>query len=216
MRRSNAIPAALLTLAATLLLAAPAVAAKPVVLTIHGGGYFVDDTAMMAAVDASFEAAGFKSVPVDYTLGDIRAGWRDVRRAARRFPHRRVYAYGESAGGGFAALLATTRLIDGAVVHSPIVDLRAWGRQFGSRFRCETRRCWKRFSPARRKARAPVLEFVPTDDVMVDPTAALKWASRDPRVRARVWPGWHMAPSRRGRDADLRRAASFLHRLAGR
>lgn len=185
---------------------------KPVVLTLHPGGYYLYDASMMATVDAAFEEQGFKAVAVDYTIGDIHAGWKDVKAAAKSFPRRRVYAYGESAGGGFAALLAAKGLVDGAVAHSPLVDLRPWGRIYGDRFRCTTRSCWNRYSPSRMSAKAPTLEFVPTDDTVVSPFAALRWARKQPLVRADRWPGWHMAPSPRGRAADLRRAGRFLLR----
>lgn len=204
----------LLFLAIAFTAAAPARAdARPVVLTLHPGGYYLYDATMMTAVDTSFEAQGFKAVAVDYTTGDIKAGWRDVKAAARSYPRRRVYAYGESAGGGFAAMLAGKGLVDGAVVLSPLIDLRAWGRTYGDRFRCTTRNCWHRFSPSRMAARVPVREYVPTDDAFVDPSAALTWARRQPLVTAESWPGWHMCPSPKGREADLRRAGRFLSRL---
>lgn len=204
----------LLLLTVFVAVAVPARAdAKPVVLTLHPGGYYLYDASMMAAVDASFEAQGFKAVAVDYTKGDIEAGWRDVKAAAGDYPRRRVYAYGESAGGGFAAMLAAKGLIDGAVVLSPLIDLRPWGRDYGDRFNCTTRTCWQRYSPSRMPARAPVLEYVPTDDAFVDPSAALVWARRQPLVTAESWPGWHMCPSPKGREADLRRAGRFLSRL---
>ena len=182
-------------------------------LTLHPGGYFLYDASMMAAVDASFEGQGFKAVAVDYTKGDIEAGWRDVKAAARNYPGRRVYAYGESAGGGFAAMLAAKGLVDGAVALSPLIDLRPWGRDYGDRFRCTTRRCWHRYSPSRMPARAPVLEYVPLDDEYVDPAAALVWARKEPLVTAESWRGPHMWRSPHGREADLRRAGRFLSHL---
>jgi acetyl esterase/lipase len=215
-RRSAAI--GFLLAAVVALLTAAAAEARPVVLTIHSGGFYKGDASMMDSVNDAFEAQGFRASAVEYTIGDIRAGWRDVQRAARSFPpRRRVYAYGESAGGGFSALLATKRgLIDGAVVHSPVIDLRAWGREYGDRFRCTTKRCWTRFSPGERGAKAPVLEFLPEQDTLVDPADGIDWAERERRVRALTWPGWHLFPSRRGRDADLRRAGHFFLGLGQR
>lgn len=212
LRRGRSVAIGFLLAAVAALLPAAAAEARPVVLTIHSGGFFKGDASMMDSVNDAFEAQGFRARAVEYTIGDIRAGWRDVKRAARAFPpRRRVYAYGESAGGGFSALLATRRgLIDGAVVHSPVIDLRAWGGQYGDRFRCTTERCWTRFSPGERRARAPVLEFLPEQDTLVDPADGLDWAERERRVRALTWPGEHLFPSRRGREADLRRAGHFF------
>jgi acetyl esterase/lipase len=217
-RRGRGAAIGFLLAAVAALLTAAAAEARPVVLTIHGGGFYKGDATMMVSVNDAFEAQGFRATAVEYTVGDIREGWRDVQRAARRFPaRRRVYAYGESAGGGFSALLATKRdLIDGAVVHSPVIDLRDWGREYGDRFRCTTKRCWRRFSPGERRARAPVLEFLPEQDTLVDSADGVDWAERERRVRALTWPGWHLFPSRRGRDADLRRAGHFFLGLSRR
>jgi acetyl esterase/lipase len=204
--------------AGLLAVAAPAASAKPVVLTIHGGGYYLYDAASMATQVASFEAQGFKVESVEYRLGHIRAGWRDVRAAVHRYPHRRVYAYGESAGAGYAGLLATTKLIDGAALQSPLIDLRPyWGPERGSLFNCTTRRCWGRFSAVKKRAKQPVLEFVPLGDQVASPAASLRWAKRNRSVRAITYPGVHGMPSPKGQKADLRRAGRFFwrHHCAG-
>lgn len=196
-----------------LLSAAPAAAAKPVVLTIHGGGYYLYDAASMRTQVASFRAQGFKVESVEYRLGNIRAGWRDVRAAVRRYPRRHVYVYGESAGGGYAGLLATTKSIDGAALQSPLVDLRPyWGPERGSLFSCTAPRCWSRFSAVRRRAKRPVLAFVPLADSIASPVSTLRWAKRNRSVHAIVYAGYHGMPSPRGLESDLRRAGRFFWR----
>lgn len=193
--------------------AAPAVAAKPVVLTIHGGGYYMYDAASMATQVASFRAQGFKVESVEYRLGNIRAGWRDVRAAVRRYPRRHVYAYGESAGAGYAGLLATTGLIDGAVLQSPLIDLRPyWGPERGHLFACTRTACWDRFSAVEKRAMQPVLMFVPLDDPFASSASSLRWERRNPGVRAISYHGWHGMPSPKGMAADLRRAGRYLWR----
>lgn len=195
------------------LVAAPAASAKPVVLTVHGGGYFLFDAASMTRQVAAFEAQGFKVESVEYQLGNIRAGWRDVRAAVRRYPRRHIYAYGESAGAGYAGLLATTKLIDGAVLQSPLVDLRPlWGPTQGQLFSCTTPSCWRRFSAVLKRPKQPVLEFVPLDDQIASPDSSLLWDRRNRRVRAVTYPGIHGMPSPKGLDADLRRAGRFFWR----
>lgn len=203
----------LAALAATLLAAAPAGAAKPVVLTIHGGGYYMYDAASMATQVASFRAQGFKVESVEYRLGNIRAGWRDVRAAVRRYPRRHVYAYGESAGAGYAGLLATTGLIDGAVLQSPLIDLRPyWGPERGHLFSCTRRACWDRFSAVEKRALQPILMFVPLDDPFASSASSLRWERRNPSVRAISYHGWHGMPSPKGMAADLRRAGRYFWR----
>jgi acetyl esterase/lipase len=192
---------------------APDSSAKPVVLTIHSGGYYMSNAASMASQVASFRAQGFKVESVEYRLGNIRAGWRDVRAAVRRYPRRHVYAYGESAGAGYAGLLATTRLIDGAALQSPLIDLRTfWGPERGHLFACTTRACWERFSAVRKRAKQPVLMFVPLDDPVASPASSLRWERRNRNVRAVAYPGWHGAPSPQGTAADLRRAGRYFWR----
>jgi len=205
----------LLALVGTILVgaAAPATAAKPVVLTIHGGGYYLYDAASMATQVASFEAQGFRVESVEYKLGNIRAGWRDVRAAVRRYPRRHVYVYGESAGAGYAGLLATTDLIDGAVLYSPLIDLRPyWGPARGVRFSCTTEACWDRFSAVERRPLEPVLEFVPLDDQVASPASSLRWDRKYRKVRAITYPGPHGMPSPKGAAADLRRAGRYFWR----
>ena len=201
---------ALLALAAAVSVAAPGSDDRPVVLTLHPGGYYLYDSSAMRGVDAAFEAQGFDAVAVNYTTGDIEAGWKDVKEVARTITDRPIYAYGESAGGGYAGMLAVKGLVDGAVLLSPLADLTDWGQEKGERFQCTTSECWDEFSPALRPARAPVLQFLPTDDDVVDPAAALDWAERDPLVEAETWPGFHLAPSPQGRPADLQRAGEFF------
>lgn len=208
-------PRWLLLLVVTLTLgnAAPAPAAKPVVLTIHAGGYYLYDAASMAPQVAAFEAQGFRVESVEYRLGDIRAGWRDVRAAVRRYPRRHIYVYGESAGAGYGGLLATTDLIDGAVLKWPLIDLRPyWGPAQGARFACTTPACWDRFSAVERRALRPVLEFVPLEDQAASPASSLRWDRKNRSVHAITYPGPHGMPSPQGTAADLRRAGRFFWR----
>ncbi len=128
---------------------------------------------------------------------------------ARQFDGRQVCVYGESAGGGLAAMLAVRRgLVDAAVLDSPLLDLTdpRWADD-GPAFRCRCMHCLHRYSPSRRHPKAPVLQFVPTDDQAVDPRDAIRWGHREPLVHTDSFPGLHMFPSPRGRKGDLVHAA---------
>ena len=189
--------------------------AKPVVLLIHGGGYYLDYGIIHPAATV-FEAHGLQPVLVDYAIGDIAQARRDVRAAAGRFPDRTVFAYGESAGGGLAAMLAQSDLIDAAALHSPLADLteERWaglGREFG----CWWEECLRRFSPALSDARQPTLAMVPEQDQAVDPRRVLDWAANDPLVRSISYPGGHLEASPLGSVGDLERFADFFLSVAG-
>lgn len=61
-------------------------------------------------------------------LFDPLAAWHRVRDEARRLARRgrSLYAYGESAGGTLAALLAERCLVRAATVNAPVSDLTSW------------------------------------------------------------------------------------------
>jgi acetyl esterase/lipase len=107
------VAAALLALG---LLPAPARAAAadapPTMLLLHGGAWFAAGpavTATMAPVGDRFEAIGFRTVAVDYQPGP--AGIVDIQGAydAAARTGGPVCAYGESAGGHWALMLAVLR-----------------------------------------------------------------------------------------------------------
>jgi acetyl esterase/lipase len=101
--------------------------ATPVVLLINGGGWIHTPTPLGVVADEA-RAAGFKPVWVNYPLNDLRAANIWVRRVAQywRLRHREVFAYGLSAGGTMAALLAAQSRVDAAAVNAPPSDLLAW------------------------------------------------------------------------------------------
>jgi pimeloyl-ACP methyl ester carboxylesterase len=63
-------------------------------------------------------------IVVAYPVGDLKAAWQAARDAAREHPG--AYAVGESAGGTLALNLAEHRLVRGAIVMGPPVDLVSW------------------------------------------------------------------------------------------
>ena len=91
----------------------------PAVLLIHGGGWTGGSRAEVAAVGRDFEDAGFATFAIDYRLApqhpfpaaleDARAAVRWIRANARRYgvDPTKIVAFGSSAGGHLAALVAT-------------------------------------------------------------------------------------------------------------
>lgn len=184
-----------LALLATLVLTSPA-QAKPVVLMFHGGG-FVEGRASIPDAERAARQAGFRPVEIDYTLGHLPSAVRDARRAAKR-RNGRAFAYGESAGGTLAALVAQAGLVRRAVAFMPAVDLvgtfaNPLMADYADRLNATPDQL-HRWSPIHRRTRNPILAQIAVDDLLVDPAVSLGWAERARRVRAQQVPGNHIYP----------------------
>jgi len=113
---------------AVFVLTAPAAHAAPTILLLHGGGWQSGDGSSMAAWGEDFRAHGYRTVVVDYPLRrvtrsmDYAAGVARVK-AQDGEP---VIAYGISAGGTIAAMLAATGVVDGAVNVIGPTDFTRW------------------------------------------------------------------------------------------
>ncbi len=191
--------------------------ANPVVLTLHGGGYVLGSTDGMKVTNASFEALGYKAVSIDYTRGNIGAGWGDVKAAAQSYgPRRHVFAFGTSAGGGYAAKLAERGMVNAAFGSSPLVDLTGKWAASGVYFRCTTGHCQRRFSPALRSPMSPYRALVPLEDSVVDPADAIGWAAREMNVTATTYDGEHCSPTSAGYSRDVGDASDWFERKAPR
>lgn len=96
-------------------------ASRPAVIVVHGGGWVSRDRARTAVIAQALARAGLVAFNVDYTLAapgrpgypgqprELRAAVRFVRANAADYgvDRRRIGAYGSSAGGHLAALVAT-------------------------------------------------------------------------------------------------------------
>jgi acetyl esterase/lipase len=185
---------------ALLLLPASAVADRerpPAVLLFHGGGFSFGAAVQMEEAAAKAERRGFIARSVEYPLCDIGAAVKTAVAASRELRRRgyRVFAYGDSAGGTLAALLAEGGLARAAVADAPPSDLIHWPGFFASD---EDYQAWLgldlagrfRLSPAFHPSQRRIL-VMQGDDEFKAPNRA--WASRDPLVRYEAIPGSHLS-----------------------
>lgn len=121
----------------------------------------------------------------------------EARRLRERFGLDRVYAYGSSAGGTLAALLAGDGLVAAAVAKAPVSDLATWewplgayGPDYFERIGLDLA-AQLRLSPLRRPARAPLLVYQGRGDQVVP--LAMNQAFDQKFERVQLWevPGGH-------------------------
>jgi pimeloyl-ACP methyl ester carboxylesterase len=169
-----------------------------------------------AAVEAGF-IPHYLSYPLDDLSGAVLAARAEARRLGRRY-RGRVYAYGTSAGGTLAALLAGDGLVAAAAAKAPISDLVDWqwpltaygsdyyesiGAGTGDRFR---------LSPLRRPAKRPLLVLQGRGDHVVPLAMNRAYAAKFERVRLWVVGGGHH--TERSHPQLLRRAFGWLAQIA--
>jgi acetyl esterase/lipase len=180
----------------------PASAQRAVVI-LHGGGFAYASAADTEDTARAFANAGYRAVNLSYPLRDLWGAKAALKRAIDdlRRPGRRIYTYGESAGGGMSALAAAERWVDGAYAWAPVSDLVAWrhesipGFATFAGFKDRSIRALKAMSAITyaSKASAPLFVDQGRDDVHVpiDLTKRLKkrWGKR---MTIRWWPGGHV------------------------
>ncbi len=204
-------------------LAAPAgaeAAPRPVLLLIHGGGFFGGGPAAMDYAAEIAAGGRFLTVQPSYPLDDLPGAFEQVKRLALdlRSQGHRVYAYGDSAGGAIAVWLASHGYVRAAAGKSPPTALRAWRSRYARHYATAAAgdpHSWRHlrvgegdlraYSSANRPSRRPVLLLQSCEDTVVPCAMNLGFARRDPRVSVlRVW-GQHADPAAR--------AYSFRHGL---
>lgn len=195
----------------------------PQLLLFHGGSFLYEDPSFEEATEPLVEAAGFVPHYVDYPLGDLPGALTRARaEAARlrsRFGAEAVYAYGSSAGGTLAALLAGEGLVAAAVAKAPPSDLVEWtwplstyGSDYYERIGLgEADR--SRLSPLRRPERRPLLLLQGRADAVVPAAMSEAFAAKFRRVRLWLLAGGHRAE--RSRPQVVVRALRWLLRASG-
>jgi fermentation-respiration switch protein FrsA (DUF1100 family) len=147
----------------------------------------------------------------------VAAAQTEARRLNARYPGR-VYAYGTSAGGTLAALLAGDGMVEAAVAKAPISDLVGWSwplttygadyyEQIGAKIRDRYR-----LSPLRRHALRPLLIVHGRGDNVVPLAMSRAYAVKFQRVHLWVVQGGHH--TERARPELLSRAFGWLARIA--
>jgi acetyl esterase/lipase len=198
-------------LALLLLVATPAAASSPPqvggadstpphLLLIHGGSFLFEDQTFEPLTRPAARGAGFIPHYLRYPLGDMPAAFQAARAEAARLRARygsAVYAYGTSAGGTLAALLAGEGLVSAAVAKAPPTDLLEWSWPLGAYGAdyyeqiglTPTARRW--LSPLRRPVRSPLLLVHGRRDQVVPASMSVAYAVKFARVHLWVVRGGH-------------------------
>lgn len=174
---------------------------KPQLILIHGGSFLFADPFFRPLTRPWALAAGFQPHYVYYPLGDLPAAVAAVRLEARELREKvgreNVYAYGASAGGTLAAILAGEGNLEAAVAKAPVSDLATWewplGRYGADYYQTilagpATR---QRLSPVNRPEERPLLVVQGRADGVVPPAMNEAFASKFAHVHLWLVPGGH-------------------------
>lgn len=193
----------------------------PQLLLIHGGSFLYEDPTFEPLTRAPARAAGFVPHYLRYPLDDMPAAFQAARAEALRLRAEygsAVYAYGTSAGGTLAALLAGDGLISAAVAKAPPTDLLGWSwplGEYGPDYYQQiglSPAARRRLSPLRRPARRPLLLIHGRRDRVVPVAMSRAFAAKFKRVHLWVVSGGHLTERRR--PMLLTRAFDWLARVA--
>ena len=194
----------------------------PQLILIHGGSFLYEDPTFESLTRPRAIRAGFVPHYLDYPLGDMPAAFQAARAEAVRLRARygsAVYAYGSSAGGTLAALLAGDGIVSAAVAKAPVSDLFDWqwplsayGPDYFERIGLGAPAARRRLSPLRRPARRPLLILQGRGDRVVPVAMSRAYAVKFKRVHLWVVQGGHH--TERLRPQLLSRAFGWLARVA--
>lgn len=176
---------------------------KPHLMLMHGGSFLYDDPEFVATTEEAARRAGFIPHYIVYPLGDMPAAVLAVRAEAKRLREAvgpdMVYAYGSSAGGTLAALLAGDGLVGAAAAKAPVSNLVSWewpltqyGPLYWERVRLSIEARY-RLSPLRRPAKEPLLLVHGIDDQVVPISQSEAYANKFQKVHLWQVLGGHHA-----------------------
>lgn len=199
-------------------------APKPQLILIHGGSFLFHDPFFRPLTRPWALEAGFVPHYIDYPLNDLPGAVTAARLEARRLREQvgvgRVYAYGASAGGTLAAILAGEGDVYAAAAKAPISDLSTWewplGR-YGTNYYeniVASPEARLRLSPLNRPERRPLLVVQGRHDDVVPPAMNEAFAAKFGRVHLWLVPGGHTAE--RTRPWILEGAMRWLAQIAAR
>ncbi|MDX6608063.1 MAG: hypothetical protein QOD14_2603 [Solirubrobacterales bacterium] len=165
----------------------------------HPGGFIFNcSTPCLAWAEGVARKAGFVPRDIEYPLGSVPAAMTAAVEAVPR--KRRVFAYGESAGGLLAARLAQTGRVEAAAVQSPVANLPLFfwwlAQDTGNSsvpglLGVPTLADQRAYSPACHHTAGVILATAAADNDHLTP-ATLAWAKKDRHVSAVKVPGDHL------------------------
>ncbi len=185
----------------------------PVVLIFHSGGFIFAGKPMHQAAHAA-RRRGFVPKIVNYPPLNVPGAVRQSTQLAKRLNRRgrTVYAYGESAGGTLALLLAERGLVRAASAQAPVADIPGWitstgsdVNKVGALLKLDSAQLVE-LSPDTHGTLSPIMAEVPVEDPISPITAS--WAARRRLVKAVSVPGRHLDPAYYTRNLSL--AMRFL------
>ena len=189
-------------------------------ILIPGGGFTFHDANFWPTMAPIAISAGFVPHLLDYRLFDLGGAVSDAYEFAenlkRRYGRNNVFAYGSSAGGTLAALLASEGLVSASVASSALYDFRDWpwatyyrGPDYLEAIRAD----WgarRAYSPVGRRLRCPLLAVHGSWDPVVPVLQAQNYVATHPRARLRLFGGGHGLY--RTRPASINGAMRWLKR----
>ncbi len=196
---------------------------KPHLMLLHGGSFLYFDPEFEALTREMAERAGFIPHYTVYPLGDMPSAVLAVRAEAKRLRQLHggatmVYAYGSSAGGTLAALLAGDGLVGAAAAKAPVSNLVDWtwpvdhyGPRYFERVRLDVSARY-RLSPVRRPAKGQLLLVHGIDDQVVPISQSEAFANKFQRVHLWEVLGGHHAE--RSQPEVLQKTLIWLAEMA--
>jgi dipeptidyl aminopeptidase/acylaminoacyl peptidase len=197
---------------------------KPQLILIHGGSFLFHDPFFRPLTRPWALEAGFVPHYIDYPLNDLPGAVTAARLEARRLREQvgvsRVFAYGASAGGTLAAILAGEGDVAAAVAKAPISDLATWewplGRYGTSYYEniVASPQARLRLSPVNRPEQQPLLVVQGRRDDVVPAAMNEAFAAKFDRVHLWLVPGGHT--TERAHPWILEGAMRWLAQIATR
>lgn len=182
---------------------------------------------MMHRAAVYARSRGFATRNIDYPLCDLHAALKDSKSAARDASTNRneVYAYGESAGGDLAAILAQKGLTKSAATYSAVPDIQEFMNNdtggLGTRLNA-SQADLRAASPVFHLSDQPILALAATDDQLTPSDDTVEWARWDEPVHYRLVTGGHVGAGPIGGEdqgseyvTHMREAIDWLGARAG-
>lgn len=193
-------------------------------ILLPGGGFTGHDPNFWPIMAPAAEAEGFVPHMLYYRTFDIRGAVEDARWFAgaliRQYGRANVFAFGSSAGGTLAALLASDGMVAAAVSSSGIYDLRSWPwaiENMGPEYLAEIGADWetrREYSPIRRRLRCPLMSMHGSLDPVVSVFQAEDYVARNERARLLLYSAGHGLY--RSRPASIITGLRWLHRIGNK